>query len=197
VLTNFRNFEQFDFKVTTDRLRLQQVLTNLLSNSLKHAKKGAVTIKLTPFFDFDFNRWRLRVQVRDHGVGISQTDQLMLFKLFGNLESKQKHQGVGLGLVISKCIVEEMKGEIQVFSKPRRGCLVQFNFLLQDSLRPNLFLEDSRSIESEDEDLLDSSEDEDSSSSSSASGSKSSSSSSLSQSERPSTSAVQPLQHPI
>jgi K+-sensing histidine kinase KdpD len=118
-----------------------------------------VKIKAMPVFDYDCNRWNLRIQVRDTGCGIKQQDQIKIFRLFDKVTQIEQHRskGIGFGLVASKSIVDEFEGEIILYSKPGMGSLFQFNFYLEDLTLPDLFLEQSRSIDSEDEDLLDNS----------------------------------------
>ena len=85
-------------------MRLQQVILNLLSNALKFTpRKGAVKISAYRVDDM------LTISVRDTGCGIPEGDQAKLFQLFGTIEDTRSRinlKGIGLGLVISKMIVE-------------------------------------------------------------------------------------------
>jgi len=72
----------------------------------------------------------LRTDVKDTGIGIKPEDLLKLFRFFGTL-SKSKdinRGGMGLGLTISKMIVNELGGEINVDSKPNEGSTFSFTF---------------------------------------------------------------------
>ena len=80
--TNFQNISE---NIKTDKQRMQQILLNLVSNSLKFTHSGLVTI--TCSMHVEDGAWNLKVTVRDTGIGISEEDQKKLFLLFGVLES--------------------------------------------------------------------------------------------------------------
>ncbi len=100
-----------------DETRIRQIITNLLTNSVKYTNEGSITIKL---------HWRktsietamIRISVADTGVGIRQEDQEKLFQSFQRVDEKHNRniEGTGLGLVISKQLVELMGGKIWVKS---------------------------------------------------------------------------------
>ena len=99
--------------VNTDQQRVMQVLLGLQSNALKFTYDGQVNIRVR------IENQYLQIQVKDSGIGISEANQEKLFKLFGFLEESQSHNknGVGLGLAISKQIVEQYEGDITLKSK--------------------------------------------------------------------------------
>ena len=101
--------------VRLDRLKLKEIIQNLVSNALKFTREGAVCVTIGRDGD------RLRVEVRDTGVGIPEECQARIFDVFERLEAVEGHRpgGVGLGLYIVKSLVHLMKGTIQVAS--RRG----------------------------------------------------------------------------
>lgn len=106
--------------VIGDRCRLEHVLANLVSNSIKFSDpKGAVEVKVA----LDGNTNQIRFSVKDHGIGISEEDQKNLFKPFIQIKpgSTQGGNGSGLGLSICKKIVVAHDGEIFVKSKRRVG----------------------------------------------------------------------------
>jgi signal transduction histidine kinase len=72
----------------------------------------------------------LEIEVKDSGIGISEENQKKLFKLFGFLQESEMHNknGVGLGLAISKQIVEQYEGSISVKSKIGMGSSFTFKF---------------------------------------------------------------------
>lgn len=80
----------------------------------------------------EVNRDKLIVSVKDSGIGIKKTDQSKLFKLFGCLQSTRQMntRGIGLGLVISKNIVEAFGGSIDFKSRIGVGSIFVFSFLL-------------------------------------------------------------------
>ncbi len=95
--------------VFTDRDRLIQVLTNLLSNAMKFSPRGeTVRIGLERAMD------KLLLSVRDHGPGIPEDFRPRLFKRFAQADTppSNRHRGIGLGLAISKDIVELLGGRI-------------------------------------------------------------------------------------
>ena len=101
-----------------------QVLLGLQSNALKFTVGGEVHIKVKIEEQF------LCIAIQDTGVGISQQNQEKLFKLFGFLEETQvqNKNGVGLGLVISKQIVEQFEGDIKLESEEGVGSTFSFKF---------------------------------------------------------------------
>ncbi|CAK87326.1 unnamed protein product (macronuclear) [Paramecium tetraurelia] len=91
--------------VFSDRSRIKQILINLLSNAFKFTQNGKVTINVQKI-----NLNILRIGVMDEGIGISDEDQMQLFKAFSKVNSEESkklnQQGVGLGLVISNQIAQ-------------------------------------------------------------------------------------------
>jgi PAS domain S-box-containing protein len=108
-------------EVVLDSGRLRQVLYNYLSNALKFSGVGKrVTIRLHP----ENNDW-FRLEVEDHGEGISAEDLKMLFTEFHQLGSsfRKAHQGTGLGLALTRRIVEAQGGSVGVTSEPGSGSI--------------------------------------------------------------------------
>ncbi len=107
-----------------DRDQLMQVMTNLISNAIKFCDRnnGKIIIKLTTENDI------LRVDVADNGSGIHKKDQDIIFEKFrqANTESKGRPSGTGLGLTITKQIVELHHGRIWVESTPGKGSIFSF-----------------------------------------------------------------------
>ncbi|WP_165304975.1 response regulator [Pedobacter sp. SYP-B3415] len=120
--------DQVPEQIVGDKIRLQQVLTNLVGNALKFTEKGEVVIdvNVSPAADSD-DLW-LRFDVRDTGIGIPASKRERLFKAFSQVDSSttRKYGGTGLGLVISQKLVELMKGEITVESSPGSGSVFSF-----------------------------------------------------------------------
>jgi len=119
--------------VETDRRRLQQVILNIQSNALKFTER---TGKVTLYYSiYNLNeKCYLEVQVKDTGVGIQRKDKPKLFKLFGFVQSTEdmNTKGIGLGLVISKKIVESYGGEIGFKSKWKKGSTFGFRIQLEN-----------------------------------------------------------------
>lgn len=98
-----------------DRLRLEQVVTNLLSNAVKYGLSRPIHVSSEVSAD------RVRLSVRDHGIGIAQADQERIFERFERAASHLSYGGFGLGLWITRQIVESMDGSIRVESNPNDG----------------------------------------------------------------------------
>jgi len=111
-----------------DDQRIAQVITNLLSNAVKFTPEGGSVNLNAGFVRWEGNIVTLRFEVRDSGIGISAEQQARLFKSFQQAESgtTRKFGGTGLGLVISKRIVEMMGGEIQIESELGKGATFIF-----------------------------------------------------------------------
>ena len=111
-----------------DDQRLMQVLTNLLSNSVKFtAEGGSITLNIAAT-DISKNYCTLLVEVIDNGIGISREHQIHLFESFEQAESgtSRKYGGTGLGLMICKSIIEMMGGRVWLDSDVGRGTKVSF-----------------------------------------------------------------------
>ncbi len=99
-------------KVQADRKRLEQILTNLLTNAIKFSEEGgSVDVAVTQ------ERQGARVTVRDHGPGIPADLQQRVFQKFAKADAGN-HAGNGLGLYISKAFVEAQDGQIAFTSQP-------------------------------------------------------------------------------
>ena len=105
-----------------DPLRLKQVLTNLVSNAIKFTRSGTIVIRAM-LEDEHADRAQLRISVQDTGIGLSDEDLRELFQAFSQADNSLSRQagGTGLGLVISKRLIEQMGGEIGVDSTPEEG----------------------------------------------------------------------------
>lgn len=115
--------------IIADERRLRQVLLNLLSNAVKFTDRGEVslTVRLT---HSDAQIARLRFDVRDTGVGMSQDQIAKLFSPFQQVgDARRRNIGSGLGLAISRQLVRLMGADIQVTSKPGQG--TDFSFELE------------------------------------------------------------------
>jgi signal transduction histidine kinase len=117
--------------IESDARRYKQVIINLVSNALKFTMQGSITISLK----FEEKTGMLIKSVKDTGVGISFTDRIQLFKLFGKLQStsKMNKTGIGLGLNICKQIVNVFNGEIMCESQEDKGTTFTFTWKVQDS----------------------------------------------------------------
>ncbi|MCM1158756.1 MAG: ATP-binding protein [Bacteroidales bacterium] len=108
--------------VRGDGQRIQQVLNCLLSNAIKFTNEGGVRVKVA-CMDDTLDKIKLRIAVADSGIGIADEDRNKLFIRFSQVDASdtRKYGGSGLGLVITKQIVELMGGNITVQSKEGLG----------------------------------------------------------------------------
>ncbi|NHN68358.1 PAS domain S-box protein [Pseudomonas fluorescens] len=103
--------------VRADRQRLVQVLLNLLSNAIKYNRPGGeVRIEVTA------QAHQVSIAVSDTGHGIALDQLAQLFKPFERLDADPQVEGTGLGLSLSKSLLEMMQGSLQVHSVPQQGC---------------------------------------------------------------------------
>lgn len=104
--------------VTSDFVRLRQVLVNLIGNAIKFTPSGDIRTRLEVC-----DGTRLRIEVRDSGIGIAAQDQPKLFRDFSQIDASasRKYEGTGLGLAIAKRIVTDLGGTIGVDSAPGSG----------------------------------------------------------------------------
>jgi signal transduction histidine kinase len=105
-----------------DPMRLRQIVVNLVSNAIKFTKDGDVTIRADEL-EGDGESRRIRISVRDTGIGIPADRRERLFQPFSQVDASttRRFGGTGLGLAISRRLVERMGGEIGVESEPGRG----------------------------------------------------------------------------
>ncbi|MFA6150334.1 MAG: ATP-binding protein [Chitinophagaceae bacterium] len=105
-----------------DPTRLQQILLNLAGNAIKFTEKGSVTLKAS-LMDTANNRFSIRFDIIDTGIGISEEYRKQMFESFSQASSDttRKFGGTGLGLAISKQLTELMKGTISVSSELGKG----------------------------------------------------------------------------
>ena len=124
-----------DCVIYTDRAKLQQVLINLLRNALKFTHKGFIEWGYTPCSEKDKNG--IVFYVKDSGIGIAPKDQTMIFESFRQVEDEhtREFEGTGIGLSISKRIVELLEGKIWVESELGKGSTFYFRLPCLD---PNI-----------------------------------------------------------
>jgi PAS domain S-box-containing protein len=110
-------------QLNTDKNRLRQVLSNLLSNALKFTEVGEIE------YGYKMNTDHLVLFVRDTGIGISNKNYSLIFERFQQIDSSctRKYGGNGLGLSISKALVEKMGGNISLKSIEQEGTVFYIN----------------------------------------------------------------------
>ena len=106
-----------------DPLRLKQILTNLVNNAIKFTQRGEVMVRVMLEEEDEQGRPQIRLSVTDTGVGLSRLQQQNLFTPFSQADAStaRRYGGTGLGLVISRRLVEQMGGKIGVDSELGKG----------------------------------------------------------------------------
>lgn len=110
-----------------DRLRVDNVITNLLSNAFKFGAGKPVDVTVASADG------RARLTVRDRGIGISEEDQVRIFQRFERAVPEKHYGGFGIGLWIARLVVEAHGGSIEVKSKPEEGSSFTVSLPLQPS----------------------------------------------------------------
>lgn len=113
------------FMIDADPMRLRQILVNLIGNAIKFTKQGNVTVKAA----FNAKTSELNIAISDTGIGIEPAQLDQLFGAFNqiNASTTREFGGTGLGLTITKQLVELMAGDIEVTSKPGFGSTFTIN----------------------------------------------------------------------
>lgn len=123
-----------------DRSRLNQILVNIISNAIKYTHpNGRIKLQIAETEHEDKKRGRYRFTVKDNGIGMSEEFQKVIFEPFTREDSAfiKKMQGAGLGMSITKNLVEMMDGTISVQSRPGMGSSffvdLEFEFAKDDA----------------------------------------------------------------
>lgn len=110
-------FACHDFHVIADLIRLKQVFLNILSNAVKYNRDhGRISVSLQPL-----EQQRLRIHFTDTGHGLSADEIAQLFTPYHRLKADSKIEGAGIGLVITRQLIELMGGELSIESLPGEG----------------------------------------------------------------------------
>jgi two-component system, sensor histidine kinase len=105
----------------SDKNRIKQVLTNLLSNADKFTKNGTITITISHRKVIK-NKYLIKISIKDTGIGIKKSEQKKVFERFArSKEIENNISGTGLGLSIVKNIVNLLNGKITLISAPKKG----------------------------------------------------------------------------
>ena len=98
-----------------DKLRIEQAVTNLVTNAIKYGNNKPITITVTNGDD------HVKIIVKDQGIGIPPEQQKKIYNLFERAVTSKNYQGLGVGLYITNQIVKEHHGRIRLNSKPNNG----------------------------------------------------------------------------
>jgi CheY-like chemotaxis protein len=120
-----------DLQILADKTRLEQVLSNLMSNAVKFTSQGYIEIGCRRRNSYSM----LEFYVKDTGIGIKEEYQSMIFERFRKVEDdkSQLYRGTGLGLAISSHLVSLMGGTMKVESQPGKGSGFSFTLPLNES----------------------------------------------------------------
>lgn len=135
--------------IISDELRLVQILNNLISNAIKFTSVGYVKVEVYQTYH-KLDTTELTFMVSDTGIGISTTEQDKLFKSFSQVDGTVTRQygGTGLGLFVTKQLVELMHGEITVSSHKGEGSTFTFTIHVHTNKREEeLVLEEVAHVE--------------------------------------------------
>lgn len=136
------NKEPVQLRVETDPLipewveldagRIRQILLNLLGNAVKFTEQGRVQLTINIHMD------KLRFEVSDTGIGMTPQQQEQLFQLYSTADTSysRNRNGAGLGLAISRRLVDRMGGQLQVESTPGKGSCFWFELTLKAIATP-------------------------------------------------------------
>lgn len=115
--------EELPSSVKLDGVRLRQLIFNLMGNAIKFTSEGNVSMHISTETNEKTNQCKIIISVKDTGPGISVDDQKNIFNAFtqGKLDNKELSKGTGLGLTISKQLVELMNGQLTLESKIGKG----------------------------------------------------------------------------
>ncbi|MDR1946067.1 MAG: response regulator [Desulfovibrio sp.] len=130
--------EKIPQQIISDEQRLTQIFTNLLSNAVKFTpEQGTISVNAALEAETD-NICLIRIAVSDTGIGISPEVQRKLFRPFEQADagSSRRFGGTGLGLAVSKHIVELMHGDIRVESEIGKGSTFSFSFTVERAPAP-------------------------------------------------------------
>ena len=132
LLYKYQESTELPHYIVGDASRLRQILLNLFGNALKFTEKGKISLNLRQKTDMG-SRVMLLFEVQDTGIGIAEEDQARIFESFAQVDSSisRKYGGTGLGITISKELVNLMGGEIGLSSEKDKGSTFWFTAVFE------------------------------------------------------------------
>lgn len=124
------NYSELPDVVYGDKDKVKQIVSNLLSNAIKYTDKGKIEVSVSSSVKKD--KFDIEIVVKDTGKGISEENIDLIFNKFGKLEKNSDTLGLGLGLFITKNLVNILGGNISVTSELGKGS--EFKVFLHESL---------------------------------------------------------------
>lgn len=130
--TSYQIDDDVPDKLLGDAKRLKQILINLIVNAIKHTKSGHIALKVSRFQEYPKH---LLFSVSDTGIGIAKDKHEHIFQPFelGEDVITKQFAGVGLGLAISRDIIEKMNGTIWLDSEPGQGTTFYFSIEFEEA----------------------------------------------------------------
>ena len=121
----------FPKQFISDEKRLNQIISNLISNAIKFTNEGSIKVNFSLVELLSNENAKLKVEVIDTGIGIKKENQTKLFDKFSQVDSSlaRSFEGAGLGLAICRELVQMMNGEIGLFSEEDKGSTFWFTFI--------------------------------------------------------------------
>ncbi len=139
---NFRVENFANFKIFSDKHKLRQIFYNVINNAIKYTDEGNVILKnISNMNEYVF-------QIIDSGIGINKDKESIIFEMFRQAEDvfRRKYGGVGLGLTISKKLVESLGGKIWFNNNDAQGCT--FNLSIPRDIKMEKLTSDADTIDS-------------------------------------------------
>ena len=127
-----------DCRVIGDKLRLKQILDNLINNAVKFTEEGYISFRITKISS-DNDYVKIKIVIKDTGIGIEESFKEKLFSNFnqGDISLSKKYKGTGLGLAISKQLATLMSGNISFESTVGQGSTFLFTCEFKKSYNKN------------------------------------------------------------
>ena len=132
LLINIKVDSKIPERLHGDEIRIKQVITNILTNAVKYTEKGSVTFSVDyEYYGGAADEILLKVSVEDTGIGIKEEDMEKLFSEFDRIEEKRNRniEGTGLGMSITKSLLEMMGSELKVESEYGKGSRFSFEVI--------------------------------------------------------------------
>tara|TARA_R110002049_G_scaffold55735_5_gene154356 strand:+ start:13839 stop:15620 length:1782 start_codon:yes stop_codon:yes gene_type:complete len=132
-----------NLNIDFDKMRLAQIFKNLLSNAIKYTDTGEINLKVELIEETD-TKASVLFKVEDTGIGISETDYSKIFESFQQIKSESAdiYGGTGLGLSLTKTILDKMQSKIIIERNVDKGSIfsftIDFNKTTQEHLRKNI-----------------------------------------------------------
>lgn len=126
--------------VIGDRVRIEQILMNIVSNASKFTDKGYIDFSVKTEKMSEQDRIELDITIRDTGIGMSQDQLAHVFQPFNQADhsTTRKYGGTGLGLTITQSLLQGMDGEMDIYSTPNQGTCIHLKIPLKCDHEPVL-----------------------------------------------------------